>query len=46
MLPGVPHIFDPLCDGTFRGITTGQGMCDLMLEEAKVMKGNRQLGQK
>ena len=31
----------------FRGITTGQGMCDLMLEEAKViMKGNRQLGQK
>ena len=22
----------------FRGITTGQGMCDLMLEEAKVIK--------
>ena len=21
----------------FRGITTGQGMCDLMLQEAKVM---------
>ena len=25
----------------FRGITTGQGMCDLMLQEAKVIKATR-----